>query len=284
MAQETAKVHSISGGNATPTQPPKQRAKPNYVLPSDRITVEKQLTLLRGFAAVSGHSKKPVKLSEVAEVSKISTNTISYANGFFLEIGLLQKGDAGFIPAEEVATFALAYEWNPTTAAHKLAPIIMRSWVGLRVMPKLSMGIPVHENELIDDLTMAAAVGPDFRPRVKLLLEFLEETGIAIREGEYLKKGSTSSTAAASAAPASERSASDIEPREASPRDSGRSAVNTVFSQMTGGAVQFNITVKVDMDEFAGWKPDRIAAFFGGIAAVLSAKAAVEKSSSKDDD
>jgi hypothetical protein len=284
MAQETAKVRSISGGNATPTQPPKQRAKPNYVLPSDRITVEKQLTLLRGFAAVSGHSKKPVKLSEVAEVSKVSPNTISYANGFFLEVGLLQKSDSGFIPAEEVAAFALAYEWNPNTAAHKLAPIIMKSWVGQRVMPKLSMGIPVHENELIDDLTMAAAVGSDFRPRVKMLLDILEETGIAIREGEHLKKGSTSSAAASpAAAPTSERPATDSEPREASSRDGGRSNVNTVFSQMTGGAVQFNITVKVDMDEFAGWKPDRITAFFGGIAAVLSAKAAVEKSSSKDD-
>lgn len=284
MAQETAKVRSISGGNATPTQPPKQRAKPNYVLPSDRITVEKQLTLLRGFAAVSGHSKRPVKLSEVAEISKVSPNTISYANGFFLEVGLLQKSDSGFIPAEEVATFALAYEWNPNTAAHKLAPIIMRSWIGQRVIPKLSMGIPVHENELIDDLSMAAAVSADFRPRVKMLLDILEETGIAVREGEHLKKGSSSTAAAPAAAPASERLASDTEPREASQRDGGRSNVNTVFSQMTGGAVQFNISVKVDMNEFAGWKPDRITAFFGGIAAVLSAKAAVEKSSSKDDD
>ena len=74
MSQEPAKVHSITGGNAVTAQTPKPeraRAKPNFVLPSDRITVEKQLTLLRGFAAVSGHNKKPVKLNEVAEVSKI---------------------------------------------------------------------------------------------------------------------------------------------------------------------------------------------------------------------
>jgi hypothetical protein len=290
MSQEPAKVHSITGGNAANTQSPKPektRAKPNFVLPSDRITVEKQLTLLRGFAAVSGHNKKPVKLNEVAEVSKISPNTISYANGFFLEAGFLQKGDSGFIPADEVAAFALAYEWNPATAAHKLAPIILRSWFGQRLMPRLSMGVPVHENELIDDLAQAAAVGPDFRPRVKMVLEFLTETGIAIREGEHLKKGTTSSVAApaVAAAPAAEKT-TEGEMRDASPREfssSTRSTVNTAFTQMTGGAVQFNITVKVDMDEFKDWKPDRITAFFGGIAAVLSAKAAVQKSSSNED-
>jgi hypothetical protein len=52
---------------------------------------------------------------------------------------------------------------------------------------------------------------------------------------------------------------------------------------MTGGSVQFNISVKVDMTEFANWPPDLVTAFFGGIAQVLSAKAAVEKAASKDD-
>ena len=32
--------------------------------------------------------------------------------------------------------------------------------------------------------------------------------------------------------------------------------------------VQFDVSVRVDMKEFAGWKPDRIAAFFSGIAQV----------------
>lgn len=31
------------------------------------------------------------------------------------------------------------------------------------------------------------------------------------------------------------------------------------------------------MQEFSGWEPERIAAFFNGIAAVLAAKGAVEQ-------
>lgn len=50
------------------------------------------------------------------------------------------------------------------------------------------------------------------------------------------------------------------------------------FSAPTEGVVQFHVSVKVDMNEFEGWQPERIAAFFGGIAQVLSAKGAIERS------
>jgi hypothetical protein len=41
--------------------------------------------------------------------------------------------------------------------------------------------------------------------------------------------------------------------------------------------LRFNVDVSVDMKEFATWKPDRISAFWAGIAQVLAAKAAVEQ-------
>jgi|GEM_PF-1020966 len=291
MSQESAKVTSINSGAAAQAtkpalvdKPEKPRAKPNYSLPTQRITCEKQLNLLRAYAAVSGPNKKAVKIDEVVEVSKIGNATISTANAFFVEAGLLLKSDAGFLPAESVRAFALAHEWGPDTAAQKLAPTLRSTWFAERVIPKLSMG-PVREAELFDDLAMTAAVGPDFKPRIRLLIDYLEESGIATREGDFVKKGPTFSVSAAAAAPApTQEKAPSASPEKEAPREAQRSAVNTGFSQMTGGAVQFNIAVKVDMDEFAGWKPDRIAAFFGGIAQVLSAKAAVEKAASKDDE
>jgi hypothetical protein len=38
--------------------------------------------------------------------------------------------------------------------------------------------------------------------------------------------------------------------------------------------------VKVNAQDFAGWSPDRITAFFGGIAQVLAAKGALEREAS----
>ena len=60
-----------------------------------------------------------------------------------------------------------------------------------------------------------------------------------------------------------------------------RTTVSTVFSQPADGLVQFNVSVKVDMREFAGWAPERITAFFGGIAQVLAAKGSIEKVASE---
>ena len=36
------------------------------------------------------------------------------------------------------------------------------------------------------------------------------------------------------------------------------------------------------MAEFSNWQPDRISAFFGGIAQVLAAKAAIERNAGED--
>jgi hypothetical protein len=47
----------------------------------------------------------------------------------------------------------------------------------------------------------------------------------------------------------------------------------------TNGVVQFHVSVRVDMAEFAGWEAERISAFFAGIAQVLAAKG-----SSKEDE
>jgi hypothetical protein len=43
------------------------------------------------------------------------------------------------------------------------------------------------------------------------------------------------------------------------------------------GAAHFNVSVRVGVNEFDGWKPEQIAAFFAGIAEVLKAKERAEK-------
>ena len=95
----------------------------------------------------------------------------------------------------------------------------------------------------------------------------MEAAGLVQRDGSLLRaiKGSAQLSAA-------ERpSINSTEPQ------GSRTAVSTVFSKPTDGVVQFTISVKVDMKEFAAWAPDRITAFFGGIAQVLAAKGKMEK-------
>jgi hypothetical protein len=291
MSQEKATIHKI--GEATPPPPAKPvKNKPTQVLPTERITIAKQLAVLRAYAAASGQSLKPVKTGEVGEIAKTQPTTISSANPFFLNIGLIQKTEGGFVPSAEVLAFAHAYEWDSAdaTASHKLAPLFVDTWFAQDVLKKISFG-NLTESDAIKDLSQLATAPKECKLQIKLLIDYLEVAGIVQRDGENLKKGSAlgsngrahreaSATSNQPPPPPTEPEHKEATPhREAQPP---RSSVSSAFSQMAGGAVQFNVTVKVDMNEFAGWQPDRIAAFFHGIAEVLTAKGGMEKEASKE--
>ncbi len=293
MSQEKATVHPI----APPPTPPEAattkvaKPKPTQVLPSGKITLAKQLAVLRAYAAVSGQNAKPAKTIEVADVAKTTANTISTANPFFQATGLIQRIEGGFVPSAEVLAFAHAYEWDSTdtTASHKLAPLIAGTWFAQEVLKKLSFGGGrMKESEALTSLAQYASAPSDCKPQVKVLIDYLEASGIVQRDGDELKKGSAASTTNRERQPSTPTGPppppSEPEHRDAQHRDvqPARSSVNTAYSQMAGGAVQFNVTVKVDMNEFSGWQPERIAAFFHGIAEVLTAKGGMEREASKE--
>src|SRR6185503_10043614 len=139
----------------------------------------------------------------------------------------------------------------------------------------------ITEEEAITVLAEKSAAPPDYKTQLRLILDYLEASGLIRREDGRIKAGSK---AASASQPVPEKKTVEHEDKKdqapVSPHASlsptaGR--VNTAFTQPTQGVVNFHIDVRMDMTEFAGWTPDRIAAFFNGIALVLSAKAGVEK-------
>lgn len=284
MAQEKSNVVPISDAA---TQPPDlsktAKSKPSRTLPTERVVFQKQLNLLRAYAAASSHGNKAVKTADVADIVKMAPTTVSLTNAFFLDVGFVQKTETGFMPAPEVLAFAQAYEWNQDTATQKLAPLLKPTWFANILFPKLAFD-KLRESDAIADLGQAATAGTEYKSQLKMLIDYLEAAGLVQRDGEYLRKTTPQQTTAPTPPAPVERashpsSGENKEPREVSfgAAGTGRSNVSTAFTQMTGGRVQFNISVNVDMAEFSGWSPDRITAFFAGIAQVLAAKGAVEQ-------
>lgn len=257
-------------------KPKPQKVRPIKILPSSRISFSKQLDILRAFDAASGPTGKGVRNADVASLANVVASSISLVNSFFLDTGLIQsKGDTGgFVPSPEVTSFARAHEWNPDTAGQKLAPLIERTWFWEVLQPKISYS-PFAEEDAVAELAQAASAGPDYRSQIRLLLDYVVASGLAVRDGDLLRKVSGRVLPIAKE---QVRAQSAPEQHEtASPRNS----VSTAFLTPTEGVVQFHVSVKVDMAEFAGWKPERIAAFFSGIAQVLAAKGNVEKEASQ---
>lgn len=261
--------------SAQPSPAPR-KVRPTKVIPTERLTSKRQLDILRAFAAASGPNGKAVGNREVADILKMADTSVSLANYFFTETGLLVKGASGFVPSADVMSYSRAYEWNPATAAHKLGPLLSKAWFGEALTPKLSFR-PMEEEEAINTLADASAAAPDYRPSLKVLIEFLEAAGLVYREGTLIKLARSSGSS--DSPPVVESPATGE--REAQAVPTIRSGIATTFSQPTEGVVQFHVSVRVEMAEFASWSPDRISAFFAGIAQVLAAKAAVEQGAGK---
>lgn len=248
-------------------------ARPTKYLPTPRITFVKQLDILRAWAAASGPTGKVAANDAVAEIVKMQPSTVSLANPFFASAGLLTKTDGGYVPSSEVMSFLRAYEWSPETAAQKLAPTISKTWFAEELLSKLAFG-PMNSDEAIQDLADAANAAPEYRGQLEMLLEYLAAAGLIQLDGNQIKKGSVSVVNVSSAmAQADVPSQSKQETTAAI--ETSRTMVPSLFGT-TEGAVNFHVSVRVDMGEFANWKPDRIAAFFAGMAQVLAAKAKIE--------
>lgn len=248
-----------------------QKTRPTKILPTDRITFSRQLDLLRAFAAASGQNGKVVTNEEVADIVNMSSSTVSMANAFFKDAGFLRQGEGGYLPSGEVVAFNLAYQWNPDTASHKLSPLLRESWFAKAIMPKLAFR-PLDEGEAIATLAEAAAAGPDYRGQLRLLLDYLEAAGLVQRDGNLIRLAQTGVAAATGGGME--------KPPAPLPRVGGETPATLeqpIFAQPTQGVVQFQVNVKVNMAELAGWEADRITAFFAGIAQVLAAKRRIEE-------
>jgi hypothetical protein len=237
--------------------------------------------------SASAYGAKPVRVNDLAAISKINATNIYMANSFLADVGLIQKTDAGFLPSPEAISYARAFEWKPDTAPQKLAALIRSSWFADEILPKVDFR-DVHEDEALSDLAQVAEAGPEYRNQIRPLLDFLEAVGLVRREGEMLRKGKAVAAMrdepvgpTASVSPSSSASPSaSVSPSPTATVPQARSTVATGFSQQPEGVVQFHVSVRVDMAELSGWAPERISAFFAGIAQVLAAKGAVEKGGS----
>jgi hypothetical protein len=284
--QKQAKNEPTQTAVASQTAAAKEaRPKPAKILPTARVSFPKQLDILRAYAAASGPSNKPVTSEEVGGIVKIAGSTVMLANPFFMDVGFLQKieqkGEAWkFQPSPEVTNFQRAYAWNADTAPHKLAPRLALSWFAQALLPKLSFG-PVDEVEAISILAEKAAAAPEYRPNLKLLIDFMEAAGMVERVEGRIRATQMATTPVDTPAATDGTSSGDGQPPntpEARPTSPQRSSmVSTSFTQPKQGMVNFHVDFKVDMAEMAGWSADRIAAFFHGIAEVLAAKGTVEQ-------
>src|SRR4051812_41635485 len=96
---------------ASPPEPggsPTQRKKPRpkKTLPTERIAFPKQLDILRAHAVLSHDGEKAATNIAVGDFVGMSHGTVSLANPFFVDVGLLVKSNGSHLPSKEVIEFS----------------------------------------------------------------------------------------------------------------------------------------------------------------------------------
>jgi hypothetical protein len=174
--------------NENPEQQTKPAAKKSEkvteILPTDRLSLTKQLEILRAYGALAETNGGVVTNAAVAKIVDKAETTVSLSNAFFNDVGLIQRTGAGYAPSSEVIAFCHAHEWDQEKAAHKLAPLLNRTWFAQALIPKLKFRALKYE-EAVQALAEACFADKGYLLQLKMLVEYLVVTGIVVNdEGE----------------------------------------------------------------------------------------------------
>ncbi|MBV9659192.1 MAG: hypothetical protein JO295_13920 [Verrucomicrobia bacterium] len=173
------------------------------VLPSERLTLARQVEVLRAFAVVSEtNGGVPVTNADAGSVipGKMSAATIVVTNPFFVDLGLLSRTETGFTVAPEVRAFNAAYDGlSPESAPEKLRPMFEKQWFMNLLTPRLRLA-PMEREDVIKVLGEACNATKEHVSKLNLLIDFLDFVGCVRLEGNQVRIG-TGAAPAGSAQP-----------------------------------------------------------------------------------
>ena len=179
----------------TETATPRPQKVLQKALPTDRVSYERQLGILRAYAAASGPERRGVTNDDVEKVyGDLKSNSISLCNAFFVDVGLLAQDGRKLRPSDAVFDYQHAYEWNPDSALLKLNRLFVDTWAAKALLPRLSFR-QLSKDEAISVLADESKATKGHRRNLEILLDFLSGTGVVKVEGNEVRRGAAMLTA-----------------------------------------------------------------------------------------
>lgn len=164
------------------------KAKPLKALPTSRLTFEKQLSIIRAYAAASTNERKLVSNAEVGKIAEVDPNSVSLCNPFLREIQLIVREGHNHRPSDAAMDYFQAWKWNQDTAAAKLRPAIESSWFATVLSPRLNFRA-MSKAEAMQALAEEIKAPKEFEGNLALLLDYLKVAGVIIMENGTISIG-----------------------------------------------------------------------------------------------
>jgi hypothetical protein len=158
----------------------RERSNLCKVLPTDRIAFDRQVEILRAYAACyESNGGKPVSNRQAGETltPKFSASTLGVAVPFFTDISLLTRNGNEFVPSPELVAWNQAVALSPSEAKRKLRAPFENTWFYKLLTPRLRLSAQ-SITECVGILAVEAKAEEGHLERVAPLIEFLELAGI----------------------------------------------------------------------------------------------------------
>ena len=167
-----------------------QKARADRSLPTDRLSFDKQVDVLRAIAQMSGSNRRPVTAEDLSASIGLRGNTGGLSNKFFRDSGWVVSAGRGMYTATDpLLEYHRHLNVDPQDmggARRHLAGAARDSWYWEVVEQLLDGG--ARQTMILHALSKAAGAY-DHMPQLQLILTWLEWLGLVRREGDLVLMG-----------------------------------------------------------------------------------------------
>lgn len=102
---------------------PTKRKVLTQVIPTNRLTLPKQIDIIRAYGSAYDQGGGPVGIEDITKLVGMAPATVSQTNAFLTETGVVRKDGRRFVPAPEVQAMNRLYDVSREKALAKLGPL-----------------------------------------------------------------------------------------------------------------------------------------------------------------
>ncbi len=275
---------SDGGGAATTRHRQPARPRPKLKLPTERLTLEKQVAALNAFVRASERGAYGVGAKQIAPRMSVSEDTAGLVNNFFVEAGFLTKAGKGrYKPVPEAVQFEREASFRKPDASKILAVLLRDKWYFTAIQPELAGGRSVAPDVLIGILAATAGVGSEREPQLAMILEWLEYVGLIEQaEDGKVRLGRSGGSGIPAGKPDGDASITEelvaaalTPPDNAGAKGQEPTLIGAEAPTVLNAAnvLAFKFEFSLTADDLRKMTPDQIAATFEAVGKVIAIKA-----------
>lgn len=168
-----------------------EKAQIEKEIPSHKVSMEKQVDILKGFATIY-EKKKRATYKDVAPIVNVHPNDVSACLKFWKSVGLLEEQNGGYKASAVTLEFARKIEWGTEDEAWSMIGRHLRNaWFTEHLVMVFRIKKSLTEEELLNSLGSASGATKKDKNVVtslKILQKLLEHSKIILKDkaGDYV--------------------------------------------------------------------------------------------------